>query len=348
MKQLTLLTLGSGQRLDRLLRFALEGISVRQADINSDLQGQRILFALHMDEYGADECLHTLLRRLRREAQALSGTICGIIVDGEGELYTKAAGQSLALAANLSGALLPGKPLVEGTGSLYNQHIAAKNYGLPLEETYFTRSRELVQRLLDFTPPKFPQPKLLMLHASGNPQSNTVWMGREVIKRLPSSIKTREISLQNGTIFDCRGCSYDTCLHFAENQRCFYGGVISQEVLPAVRDCDAILLLCPNFNDAVSANITAFFNRLTNIAVLRDLREKYVFSIIVSGYSGSDLVARQILGAMCLNKAAILPPQFCLLQTANDPGSAEKAPGIAQRLDSFATHVADTLLAPPL
>ena len=72
--------------------------------------------------------------------------------------------------------------------------------------------------------------------------------------------------------------------------------------------------------------------------------EKYVFAIVVSGYSGSDLVARQILGAMSMNKGAILPPQFCLMQTANDPGSAQKSEGIAGRLDTFAAHIARTLL----
>mgnify|MGYP002616119719 CR=1 FL=1 len=165
-----------------------------------------------------------------------------------------------------------------------------------------------------------------------------------VLRRLPEPFRSREISLQNGTIFDCRGCSYDACLHFAEQNRCFYGGAITEEVLPAVQESDALLLLCPNFNDAVSANITAFFNRLTNLLVLRDLSEKYVFAIVVSGYSGSDLVARQILGAMSMNKGAILPPQFCLMQTANDPGSAQKSEGIAGRLDTFAAHIAQTLL----
>lgn len=347
MKNLKLLRLGTSERLERLLHRALEGISaeaVSPADAEGALAGARIVFALHIDEYGAGESLHTLLRILRKNSGALRGSVCGIVVDGDGELYTKAAAQALALAVSLAGGLLPGKPLVEGTGSLYNQHIAAKNLGVSLEEAYFTRAADLVRRVLAFEPPKFSAPKLLMLHASGNWQSNTVWMGREVLRRLPEPFHTREISLQNGTIFDCRGCSYDACLHFAEQNRCFYGGAITEEVLPAVQDSDALLLLCPNFNDAVSANITAFFNRLTNLLVLRDLSEKYVFAIVVSGYSGSDLVARQILGAMCMNKGAILPPQFCLMQTANDPGSAQKSAGIAGRLDAFAAHLAQTLL----
>ena len=47
---------------------------------------------------------------------------------------------------------------------------------------------------------------------------------------------------------------------------------------------------------------------------------------------------------MSMNKGAILPPQFCLMQTANDPGSAQKSDGITGRLDTFAAHIARTLL----
>ena len=105
-----------------------------------------------------------------------------------------------------------------------------------------------------------------------------------------------------------------------------------------------MLFLCPNYNDAVSANIMALFNRLTNLLVQQNLSDKYLFGIAVSGYSGSDLVARQLLGAMCFNKTAILPPYFCLMQTAHDPGSAQKADGIAQRLDGFAENMRRILL----
>ena len=123
-----------------------------------------------------------------------------------------------------------------------------------------------------------------------------------MLARLPDAFETKTISLQNGSIHDCRGCSYEACLHFAAQSRCFYGGSISDEVLPAISACDAMLFLCPNYNDAVSANIMALFNRLTNLLVKQDLYQKYLYGIVVSGYSGSDIVARQLLGAMCLNK----------------------------------------------
>ena len=161
-----------------------------------------------------------------------------------------------------------------------------------------------------------------------------------MLQRLPSTFETKTISLQNGSIHDCRGCSYEACLHFAAQSRCFYGGSISDDVLPAISRCDAMLFLCPNYNDAVSANLMALFNRLTNLLVRQDLYEKYLYGIVVSGYSGSDIVARQLLGAMCLNKTAILPPDFCLMQTAHDPGSVRTADGIDARITEFAARIA--------
>jgi multimeric flavodoxin WrbA len=182
-----------------------------------------------------------------------------------------------------------------------------------------------------------------MIHASDNLRSNTVWLGRQILQRLPENFSTREISLQNGTIHDCRGCSYAACLHFSQSGTCFYGGAISQEVLPAIRECDAMLFLCPNYNDAVSANLMALFNRMTNLLVQQELLDKYLFGIVVSGYSGSDIVARQLLGALCFNKTVMLPPQFAMLETAHDPGSAKELTGVEQRLDDFAAHMVRTL-----
>ncbi len=74
---------------------------------------------------------------------------------------------------------------------------------------------------------------------------------------------------------------------------------------------------------------------MTGLVVQQDLGAKYVAGVVASGYSGGDLVARQLLGAMCLNRGLILPPRALLLETAHDPGDALRAPGIARRLDEF-------------
>ena len=75
-----------------------------------------------------------------------------------------------------------------------------------------------------------------------------------VRKNLPSEDIT-EVRLENGTITDCRGCPFKTCMHFGEQNSCFYGGPIVEEVYPAVLKCDILILLCPNYNDALSSNI---------------------------------------------------------------------------------------------
>ena len=343
---LYVMRVGGGDRMDRVLHAALEGHAAEMLSPDALMQGVydcRILFAIGVDALGQSEEFVRLLRILRGNDDCLRGSVAVIVVDGEDELYTKTAAQELALAANMAGCAFPGKPLVEGTGSLYNQHILAKRMELTWEETYFYRVKELVSRLMSYEAPRFAQPKVLMLHASDNRLSNTVWLGRQLLQRLPENFRTQEISLQNGTIQDCRGCSYAACLHYAQSNTCFYGGSIPEEVLPAIRDCDAMLFLCPNYNDAVSANLMALFNRMTNLLVQQELLDKYLFGIVVSGYSGSDLVARQLLGALSFNKTVMLPPQFCMMETAHDPGSASKMAGVEERLDQFASHMVSIL-----
>ncbi len=330
-------------RLRAVTEFALQNLEHRYLTPDADLKNRRVLFALAADGGGMDASTLALLRRLRTERGAMTGSVGAVIADGAGELYTKQLAQDMVFAANLAGCAFPGKPLLEGTGSLYNQHILAQRRGLSLEETYFVRARELSERLERFTPPTFRRPRLLVLHSSEQGRSGTLWMGQEVCRRLADTCDITTVSLQNGTIHDCRGCSYKTCLHFAENGDCFYGGAIAETVLPAIRDCDAMLFLCPNYNDAVSANISALFNRLTSLLLQSTLSDKYLFGIVVSGYSGGDLVARQLLGAMCLNKTAMLPPEFCLLRTANDLATLRASEGIEAELDAFAGHIRKTI-----
>ncbi len=347
-ESLCVIRLGGGERLDWALQAALadrEAEFLPYTALESGLRGRSVLFAIGTDAWGVCPEFLSLLRLLRSRQDCLEGCTAGIVVDGESELYTKEAAQELALAANMAGCMFPGKPLVEGTGSLYNQHILARRMGLGWEETYFTRIQGLVDRICAHHAPRFARPRVLMIHASDKRLSNTVWLGRELLSRLPGEFETREISLQNGTIEDCRGCSYAACLHFAQSNTCFYGGAIPREVLPAIRESDALLFLCPNYNDAVSANLMALFNRMTNLLVQQELLDKYLFGVVVSGYSGSDLVARQLLGTLCFNKTVMLPPRFCMMETAHDPGSAQQLPGIGERLDAFAGHMVQVLRA---
>ena len=321
------------KRLDRILDQALAGREIRlirRAEDLSQLQGERLLFALPLDEAGQNLEYYRMLSRLRREPELLEGCTGGLVVDGPGELYTKSTAAELALAMNRAGCALLGRPLVEATGSLVNFRIQAKNLGTDLAGAYEAAVAETAQRLEH--------------HASSHHTSNTMALWSALRSRLGESWDITEIGLRNGTLSDCAGCPYTMCLHFGERGGCFYGGVMQEEVYPAVRSADALLLLCPNYNDALSANLTACINRLT--ALFRQTRfyHKAVFALVVSGYSGCDTVARQVISALNMNKSFYLPPRFALMATANDPGEAMAAPDMSSQLDAFADNMRRTLV----
>lgn len=336
----------ASQRLDGVLNRALAGREVRvvrTAKKLVSLKGQRLIFALALGDTGVNLEYMRMLAQLRKEPGLLSGCTAGLIVDGAGELYTKSAATEAALALNRAGCALVGRPLVEATGSLANFEVQAKNLNTDRMGAYRHAAAELAERVETERFPKKERPEILVLHASSHHTSNTMDLWGRVRDRLEGQCAIHEIGLRNGTLSDCSGCPYTMCLHFGEQGGCFYGGVMQDEVYPAVRSADALVLLCPNYNDALSANLTAFINRLT--ALFRQTRfyDKAVFAIVVSGYSGGDMVARQIVAAMNMNKSFYLPPNFALIETANNPGQALALPGIGARLEGFGQNMLDTL-----
>ena len=54
--------------------------------------------------------------------------------------------------------------------------------------------------------------------------SNTLDFWELVKAGLPEGVEVQEVCLQNGTLADCIGCSYKTCMHFGQQGGCFYGG----------------------------------------------------------------------------------------------------------------------------
>lgn len=330
----------AAERYALVLEYVLRGRSARiVTELKQPLSGQRLLFAVPLNEAGINSELSSLLALLRTHPGFLSGCTAGILIDGAGDLYTKAAARELALAVNRAGCLVIGRPLVEGTGSLLNFTVQAKSAGCSLEEAYRMAARDLVTRILSFSPPKTEKPDLLVLHASNYKTSNTLALWSRVREQLEPDCTITEIGLRNGSLEDCAGCPYTMCLHFGERGSCVYGGVIVEEVYPAVRRADALLLLCPNYNDALSANLTACINRLTALYRATPFFGKALYGIVVSGYSGGDIVARQLVSSLCMNKAFYLPPDFCLLETANDAGTALSLPGIEERLEAFAGQI---------
>lgn len=348
MPELTLYSPPSARspRLQRVLDAGLAGLPCRTIASPAELRpGMRLLPAFSLPPDGLCPELLSLLSALRRDPALLEGCVGGLVIDGPGELYTKSVGRELALAMNLSGCALLGRPLVEAIGDLLNFTVQAANAACSLEEAYALAIRDTARRLLSYALPQAARPRLTVLHASTRATSNTLALWEETERRLHDRCDVQLIGLRNGTLEDCAGCPYTTCLHFGERGSCFYGGVMVQEVYPAIRDADAVVLLCPNYNDALSANLTAAVNRLTALYRTTSFAQKAVFALVVSGYSGGDIVASQIVSALNMNKGFWLPPQFCLLETANDKGEAERLPGIEERVARFAENIWQQLSA---
>jgi len=343
---LTLLGRPDG-RLGEVLSAALAGRQAQFWEAGQSLENQRLLFAFSLPGNGFNADLSRFAAWLRDHPGALRGSVGGVVIDGAGDLYTKAAGRDMLLAADLAGCTLPGRPLVEATGNLRNFTVQARNAGCDLPAAYRLAVSDLAERVLDFTPSRREKPKLLALHASSRATSNTLALWGRVREQLEAAgCAVTELGLRNGTLEDCAGCAYTTCLHFGEQGGCFYGGVMVREVFPAIREADAVVLLCPNYNDALPANLTAAVNRLTALYRTMSFEDKAVFAIVVSGYSGGDIVASQVVSAMCVNKGFWLPPEALLLETANDAGAALALPGINDRLRRFSDAILSGIKAP--
>ena len=334
-------------RMENVLRTALDGVEYRTvttAEGLSNLQGSKLLFAVALGDTGINFEYLRMLTRMRREPELFRGCTAGLIVDANSPLYTKSTAAELTFAANQAGCAFLGRPLVEATDTLSNFTIQARNLNTDRMGAYRAAARELVERLGSEVFPTDEKPELLVLHASSHATSNTMALWKKVREQLEGEFTFTEIGLRNGTLSDCSGCPYTVCLHFGEKGSCFYGGVMQQEVYPAVRRCRGVVMLCPNYNDAISANLTAFINRLT--ALFRQTRfyDKALFSLVVSGYSGGDILARQLIAGMNMNKSFYLPGNFALLETANDPGQALQCPGVEDKIAAFSHTIRSTLL----
>ena len=301
-------------RLSDVLDYGLKGhefevLETAEEIANRDLRGSRILFAVELGESGINLEYVRLLKMIRINRQMFDGCAAGLIVDGSSELYTKSVARHLTFAANRAGCMFPGRPLVEGTVSLRNYNIIASNLGTDNYTAYKESVRELAERIAQFRQPLYEHPKILALHAGHSKSSNTLMLWEMIRAGIGEEAEIREISLHDGEIYDCRGCKYETC--------------------------DALVMICPNYNDAISANLTAFVNRLTALVRVRRFYEKYLYAVIVSGYSGSDIVAEQLISGLNMNKTFLLPPEFAMIRTATDPGSIMEREHIREDAEAF-------------
>ncbi|WP_432408340.1 flavodoxin family protein [Wukongibacter sp. M2B1] len=310
-----------------------------------ELRNRKIVFAVQLDDLGYNIHLFEILSEIsKRGRDALLGSSGVIIINSPNELYTKSVSQDIIFKANQMGCRFPGHPLIEAIEGLKNFRTWQKRLHLPLDDISIRMCEKMRKNFLNDNPKNIENPRILALHASSHRTSNTLMLWN-MVKEHIKDCTIEEYHVENGTIVDCKGCLFTTCMHYSEKQSCFYGGVITKEILPAIEKADALIWICPNYNDAISAKLTAVINRMTVLYRRIKFYNKTLFGIIVSGNSGSDSVAKQLIGAININKGFRLPPYFAISAIANDPGDIMRAEDIENIVKKFAENIMDEIKA---
>ncbi|MCC5909315.1 MAG: NAD(P)H-dependent oxidoreductase [Clostridiaceae bacterium] len=308
-----------------------------------DLTGKKILFAVELNTVGHNTGLYDILSTLyKRGSDALKNSTGAILIRSESSLYTKSMAKSVLFSANQMGCSFIGHPLVEATEGLRNFITWQKKFDLSLEEISYKLSGRLGERLWQDQPTFIKKPKIVVLHSSSRKTSNTLMLWN-LIKNHLVDCEIEELHVENGTVLDCIGCPYSTCKYLGLQNSCFYGGFMIKEILPAVEKADAIVWICPNYNDTVSANLIAVINRLTALYRKIKFYDKRIYSVVVSANSGGDSVSKQLIDALTINKGFRLPPYFSIMEIANDPGTILKVDDINKKAEAFANNLLATI-----
>ncbi len=303
-----------------------------------DLRNKKIIFAVELPITGESSNLNNIFHQLfLRGKDALYGSSAIILVHSNYQLFTKTAAQSIIFKANLLGCRFVGRPIVEATGNLDNFIPLKKVYSMDLEEICLYQCRELGERLINDNIYNIKSPKVLALHSSNRETSNTLSLWDMVKSNL--NMKIQEINIGNESILDCKGCHYKACKYFGNEMKCFYGGIVVEEVYPAILESNILIFICPNYNDMLGANMVALINRLTALFRKTKFYDKSIFAIIVSGHSGGDALAKQLISSLNINKTFRLPPYFSLMATANDKGAILNVPNIENHAKNFAKNI---------
>lgn len=300
---------------------------------------EKILLAFSANVIGSNERLMTFIKKITENKKVFKNCYAGVIVNSDNDLYTKTLAQQAVFLLNQRGLGFIGQPMVEIIKGFENYITWQKLYkDKTLKAIAKLQVEKLAKRLYNFEVKHKESPKILVLHASSYQTSNTLMLWN-MIKEHLNGYNIDEIEIEDGKIIDCSGCPFETCQHFAEKKSCYYGGVIVEDVLPAIEACDYFVWICPNYNDSISAKLMAVINRMTVLYRRISLKDKTMFAVIISGNSGSDSVAKHLISALNLNKGFILPPDFAIMSIANDSGEIAYVEGIEEKAKAFAEKI---------
>lgn len=303
----------------------------------------KLVFAIELDEIGCDNTFHDYLKHLYKTRPSFEGASAVLLLNASTEFYSKTFAKQIIFAFNHLGLRFIGKPLVEALPSEINLKTWQKHLPGTRKDILDHLCRDLGARLMSFHPKATGLLKLMVLHNSEVSTSNSLQLAHVVLEHLQREfeniVSINEIRIEDGAIHDCRGCGFQTCLAFAEKKACYYSGDKFDLIFSAIEETDSILWVCPNYNDSVSASLMAAINRMSGMSRTIHLDEKSVYGIVVSANSGGDSVAMQLIDGLCINKGFQLPPEFALIEIANDPLSVLENIGIEERIAAFVSRM---------
>ncbi len=306
------------------------------------------LFIIELDIIGENDAANAYLRdqmTLYKQGleTAFSNAIGALIVVSSDECYTKSYAKKFIFTANQMGCAFIGHPLVERVKDYVNFKTWAKVIDKPLETIEKIQIVKLIERLSAYTFLDEDRMKILVLHAGHKGISNTLMLWDLIKERLMAknneTLQIDELHVEEGNITDCYGCSFETCSYFSLEKSCFYGGFVVESLFPMIEQADIVVWICPNYNDAISAKLMAVINRLTALYRKISFQDKYILGIVVSGNSGNDSVAGQLIGALNINKGFRLPPNFVSMAIANDPGDILQVENLDARINDYVNFV---------
>lgn len=303
----------------------------------------KVLFVMDLNLIGVNnkalEFLEVLVENY--DYDCFNDVVAAVFIKSRSELYTKSFSRKFITICNSLGISFIGHSLIEATASLDNYLTWQKTIDKTTREIALDMCLKQANRLREYESIRYKKAKVLVLHASSHENSNTMMLWNKIKDNIglklgsEHEIEIDELHVEDGTVLDCKGCDFTTCMHYAQTRSCFYGGPMVKEILPKVEKADIIIFLAPNYNDSISAKLMAVVNRLTVLYRIMSFNKKKIYGVIVSGNSGGDCLAMQIVDALNINKGFHLPPSFSIMETANDPRAILKVKNLDSDIDKF-------------
>ncbi len=312
----------------------------------------QLLFAVPLGPDGINYAYLRFLSQLRQGLIHLKGCVAGMVIQSEADLYGKALGAEFALALSMAGCGLVGHPLIEGilppTDPFREEtDLIFHTESNPMSEL-LSAIGHLAERIMG---PVFrgkspltgrpSLPKLLCVHPYFVDGSNAYHLWDELKRRLVPFMQYKELCLSRESTTLCPSCQF----HYGKkvDPSSYYGSPLTQETLKDVEEADALLMVVPNIHNSLPAVQLAFIQQLSALCRHKDFSEKAVYALIVSPFSGGDMVAQQLISALSLENSFYLPPNFAMMEVASLPSEILSLPDIELRMDRFSHGVLELL-----